>query len=161
MGQQIALGNLVFERRTKTSHKIIERNVLDQLTIEHQVVAQCLVNGFKEGRRRAQGALVGVAVHGGKRFLDRVDNHLHHIDGNGIEQAINRTKVHVEGFTVDIGLARDGTHRNVGQRLFHEQALESRKDGITAANDATIKTRFAGCHGRVPSICEHSSTDER
>ena len=24
---------------------------------------------------------------------------------------------------VDIGLARDGTHRNVCQRLFHEQAL--------------------------------------
>lgn len=61
--QQIALGNLVLERRTKTSHKIIERNVLDQLTIEHQVVAQCLVNGFKEGRRRAKSALIGVAVH--------------------------------------------------------------------------------------------------
>ena len=161
MGQQIALGNLVFERRTKTSHKIIERNVLDQLTIEHQVVAQCLVNGFKEGRRRAQGALVGVAVHGGKRFLNRVDNHLHHIDGNGIEQAIDRTKVNVKGLAVDIGLARDGTHRNVCQRLFHEQALESGKDGIAAANDAAIKTRFAGVHGRVPSICGHSSTDER
>ena len=161
VGQQIALGNLVLERRTKTSHKIIERNVLDQLTIEHQVVAQRLVNGFKEGRRRAQGALVGVTVHGSKRFLDRVDNHLHHIDGNGIEQAINRTKVHVEGFTVDIGLARDGTHRNVCQRIFHEQALESGKDGIAAANDAAIKTRFAGVHGRVPSICGHSSTDER
>ena len=161
MGQQIALGNFVFERRTKTSHKIIERNILDQLTIEHQVVAQCLINGFKEGRRRAKSALVGVAVHGSKRFLDRVDNHLHHIDGNGIEQAINRTKVNVKGLAVDISLARDGTHRNVCQRLFHEQALESGKDGITAANNATIKTRFAGCHGRIPSICEHSSTDER
>lgn len=161
LGQQIAFGNLVLERRTKTSHKIIERNVLDQLTIEHQVVAQCLVNGFKEGRRRAQGALVGVAVHGSKRFLDRVDNHLHHIDGNGIEQAVNRAKVNVKGLAVDIGLARDGTHRNVCQRLFHEQALESGKDGIAAANDAAVKTRFAGCHGHVPSICEHSSTDER
>ena len=92
MGQQIALGNLVLERCTKTSHKIIERNVLDQLTIEHQVVAQRLVNGFKEGRRRAKGALVSVAVHGSKRFLDRVDNHLHHIDGNGIEQAVTVPK---------------------------------------------------------------------
>ena len=161
MGQQIALGNLVFERRTKTSHKIIERNVLDQLTIEYQVVAQCLVNGFKEGRRRAQGAFVGIAAHGGKRFLDRVDNHLHHIDGNGIEQAVDRAKVHVEGLAVDIGLARDGTHRNVYQRLFHEQALESGKDGIAAANDAAINTRFTGGHGRVPSIYGHSSTDER
>lgn len=35
LGQQIALGNLMFERRTKTSHEIIERNILDQLTIEH------------------------------------------------------------------------------------------------------------------------------
>ena len=39
LGQQVTLSNLVFERLTKTSHKIIERNVLDQLTIEHQVVA--------------------------------------------------------------------------------------------------------------------------
>ena len=160
MGQQIALGNLVLERRTKTSHKIIERNVLDQLTIEHQVVAQRLVNGFKEGRRRAQGALVGVTVHGSKRFLDRVDNHLHHIDGNGIEQAINRTKVHVEGLTIDICLTRDGTHGNIGKRFIHQQALKRRKDGIAAANDAAVEARFAGVHGRVPSECEHSSTDE-
>ena len=151
----------MLERHTQASHKVVKRNVFDELAIEQQVVAQCLVNGFKEGRRRAQGALVGVTVHGSKRFLDRVDNHLHHIDGNGIEQAINRTKVNVKGLAVDIGLARDGTHRNVCQRLFHEQALESGKDGSAAANDAAINTRFAGGHGRVPSIYGHSSTDER
>ena len=142
-------------------HKIVERDVFNQLAIENEVIAKCLVDGLKKRCRRSEGTLVRVAVHGSKCFLDRVDNHLHNIDGNGIEQAVNRTKVNVKGLAVDIGLARDGTHRNVCQRLFHEQALESRKDGIAAANDAAVKTRFAGCHGRVPSICEHSSTDER
>ena len=47
------------------------------------------------------------------------------------------------------------------RKSHNRKALETRKDGITAANDAAVKTRFAGCHGRVPSICEHSSTDER
>ncbi len=142
-------------------HKIVERDVFNQLAIEHEVIAKCLVDGLKEGSRRSKGALVGVTAHSGKRLFDRVDDHLDHIGGDGIEQAINRTKVHVEGFTVDIGLARDGTHRNVCQRLFHEQALKSGKDGIAAANDTAINTRFTGGHGCVPSICEHSSTDER
>ena len=134
------------ERLAQARHKIIERDILDQLAIEHQIVAQRLVNGPKERLRRTEGTLAGIAAQRGKRRLHRVDNHLHDILGNSIEQAVHRAKVHVESLAVDIGLARDGTHRNVCQRLFHEQALKSGKDGIAAANDTAVKTLFAGGH---------------
>ena len=140
----------MLKRHAQTSHKVVERNVFNQLAIKHQVVAQCLVNGLKKGRRSAECALVGVATHGGKRLLDRVDDHLDHIDGNGIEQAVDRAKVHVEGLTVDVCLACNGAHRNIGQGLFHEQSLERRKNRIAAADDTTVKARFGGSHRRVP-----------
>ena len=160
MGQQVALGNLMLEWHAQTRHKIVERDVFNQLAIEHEVIAKRLVDGLKKRCRRSEGTLVRVAVHGSKRFLDRVGNHLHHINGDGIEQAVNRTEVYVKGLAVDICLTRDGTHRNVGKRLIHQQALKRRKNGIAAANDAAVEARFDGGHGRVPSECEHSSTDE-
>ena len=160
LGQQIALGNLMLERHAQTRHKIVERDVFNQLAIEHEVIAKCLVDGLKEGSRRSKGALVGVTAHSGKRLFDRVDDHLDHIGGDGIEQAVDRAKVHVEGLAIDICLTRDGTHGNIGKRFIHQQALKRRKDGIAAANDAAVEARFAGVHGRVPSECEHSSTDE-
>ena len=141
-------------------HKIVERDVFNQLAIEHEVIAKCLVDGLKEGSRRSKGALVGVTSHSGKRLFDRIDDHLDHIGGDGIEQAVDRAKMHVEGLTIDICLTRDGTHGNIGKRFIHQQALKRRKDGIAAANDAAVEARFAGVHGRVPSECEHSSTDE-
>ena len=140
----------MLQRHTQSSHKVIERYVFDKLAIENQVIAQCLVNGFEERRRRAQRALVGVAAHGRKRLLDRVDDHLDHIDGNGIEQAVNGAKMHVERLAVDICLARDGAHGDIGQGLFHQQALKGRKNSIAAADDTTVKARFGGCHNRVP-----------
>ena len=140
----------MLKRHAQTSHKVVERNVFNQLAIKHQVVAQCLVNGLEKGRRSAKCALVGVATHGGKRLLDRIHNHLYHIDGNGIEQAIDRAKVHIEGLAVHICLARDGAHRNIGQGLFHEQSLKRRKNRIAASDDTTVKARFGGSHRRVP-----------
>ena len=160
MGQQVALGNLMLERHAQTRHKIVEWNVFDQLAIEHEVIAKCLVDGLKKRCRRSEGTLIRIAVHGSKRFLDRVDNRLHHINGDGIEQAVNRTEVYVKGLAVDICLTRDGAHRNVGKRSIHQQALKRRKDSIAAANDTAVKTRFAGGHGGIPSECEYSSTDE-
>ena len=66
-------------------HKIVERDVFNQLAIEHEIIAKRLVDGLKKRCRRSEGTLVRVAVHGSKRFLDRVGNHLHHINSDGIE----------------------------------------------------------------------------
>ncbi len=142
----------MFERHAQASHKVVERNVFNQLAIEHQVITQCLVNGLEKGRRSAKCTLVGVATHGGKRLLDRIDDHLDHIDGNSVEQAIDRAKVHIEGLAVDVCLARDGAHRNIGQGLIHEQSLKRRKNRITTADDTAVKARFGGSHRRVPFI---------
>ena len=73
-----------------------------------------------------------------ERLLHLVHDGLHKVLGQGIQEPVDGAEVHVEGLTVDIGLARDGGDGDLVYVPLLQKATECLDDGTPAANDAPI-----------------------